>query len=288
MSRSALADALRNYDALLPTITDRLDSGLISAPGSRVRIFANFGAGTDHIDLGAARRAGIAVTNTPDALTEATAEIAVLLMLMAARRSGEGEREVRGKAWEGWRPTHLLGRSLSGLTLGLIGFGRIAQATAAKARGLGMTIRYASRSPADAAIDKALGASRAESIAALAAEADVLSLHIPGGVATHHLVDEALLAVMKPDAILINTARGSVVDEAAVARALLAGRLGAVGLDVYEREPEVYPDLLAHPRAVLLPHLGSATEETRIAMGMQAATNLEAFFSGVPLPNGLA
>jgi lactate dehydrogenase-like 2-hydroxyacid dehydrogenase len=288
MSRAALCAAMLEYDALVPTITDRLDAELIATEGRRVRIFANFGAGLDHVDLAAARTQGLVVTNTPDALTEATAEVAVLLMLMSARRAGEGERELRAGLWTGWRPTHLIGQSLAGRTLGLIGFGRIAQRTAAKARGLGMAIRYFSRSAATPEVEAALGATRAPSLKVLAAEADVLSLHVPGGPETRHLVDRAFLAGVKAGAILINTARGSVVDEDALAEALDDGRLAAVGLDVYEHEPRVHPGLLASSRAVLLPHLGSATVEARTAMGMQAAANLDAFFAGREPPDRVA
>ncbi|MFL5239831.1 MAG: 2-hydroxyacid dehydrogenase [Rhizomicrobium sp.] len=278
--RDALEAAMREHDALLTTITDRIDAALIASEGRRVRIIANFGTGTDHIDVDAARRAGIVVTNTPDALTEAAAEMTILLMLMAARRAGEGERVLRAGEWEGWGPTHMIGQGLAGRTLGLVGFGRIAQRTAAKARGLGMSVRYFSRSRAPAEVETELGATPAESLAALAAEADVLSLHVPGGPATRHLIDREMLTRMKPTAILVNTARGSVVDEAALAEALAERRIGAAGLDVYEREPEVEPMLLLLPNVVLLPHLGSATIEARTAMGMQAADNLEDYFSG--------
>ncbi len=275
-----LAAAMAGHDALLPTITDRIDAALLGRPDRRVRIIANYGAGVDHIDLDAARAAGVVVTNTPDVLTEATAEIAILLMLMASRRAGEGERELRDGRWTGWRPSHLIGQGLAGRTLGLVGFGRIGQATAAKARGLGMRIRYASRSRAAPEVEAALGAERAASLQALAADSDVLSLHVPGGEATRHLLDAALLSVMPRHAIVVNTARGSVIDEAALAEALAEGRIAGVGLDVYEHEPVVHPGLLAHPRAVLLPHLGSATIEARTAMGMRAVANLDAFFRG--------
>jgi lactate dehydrogenase-like 2-hydroxyacid dehydrogenase len=288
MSRQDLRAAMRDCDGLVPTITDRIDADILETPGRRVRILANFGAGTDHIDLTTARDHGIAVTNTPDALTEATAELAILLMLMAARRAGEGERELRSGEWTGWRPTHLVGQGLAGRTLGLVGFGRIAQRTAFKALGLGMKIRYFARSQAPHDVETALQATRAASASALAAEADILSLHVPGGEATRHMIDGALLSKMKPTAILVNTARGSVIDEAALAEALDQGQLAAVGLDVYEREPDVHPALLAHARAVLLPHLGSATAEARNAMGMQAADNLQAFFAGKELPNRVA
>ena len=268
------------HDGLVSTITDRIDATLIGMKNRRVRIIANFGAGTDHIDVAAAKEARLVVTNTPDALTEATAELAIMLMLMAARRAGEGERVLRSGEWRGWGPTHMIGQGLSGRTLGLIGFGRIAQSTAAKARGLGMAIRYFSRSRASAEVEDRLQASPAESLKALAAEADIVSVHVPGGPATRHLVDGQFLALMKPTAILVNTARGSVVDEAALAQVLAQGSIAAAGLDVYEREPEVEPMLLSLPNMVLLPHLGSATIEARTAMGMQAVDNLEDYFAG--------
>ncbi len=285
LDRDELADALRRYDVLVSTITDRIDADLFAIDGLQVKLIANFGAGVDHIDLTAAKRAGVAVTNTPDALTDATAELAILLMLMAARRAGEGERELRAGGWTGWRPTHLIGMGLTGRVLGLVGFGRIAQATAVRARGLGMTIRYYSRKPADPAVTAALDAERCDSLEALARVSDVVSLHVPGGVATHHMVDAAFLAGMRPDAILVNTARGSVIDEAALADALATGALAAAALDVYEHEPRVHPRLLDHPRSVLLPHLGSATTETRTAMGMQVITNIDAFLGRADLPN---
>jgi lactate dehydrogenase-like 2-hydroxyacid dehydrogenase len=210
-------------------------------------------------------------------------------MLMAARRAGEGERELRAGRWTGWRPSHLIGRSIQGRTLGLVGFGRIAQATARRARdGFGMTIRYFSRNRAPEAIEQALGAVRASSLEELVAEADVVSLHTPGGAETRHLVDADLLRAMRRETIVVNTARGSVIDEAALADALAEGRIAAAGLDVYEREPTIHPRLLELENAVLLPHLGSATIESRTAMGMRAAANLEAFFAGEPVPDRVA
>ena len=274
-----LAQAMRDYDALCPTITDRLNAEILGIADARVRIIANFGAGVDHVDLSAARAAGITVTNTPDVLTDATAELAILLMLMAARRGGEGERQLRAGGWSGWAPTHMIGQSIVGKTLGLVGFGRIAQTTAERARaGFGMKIAYYSRRRAPAEIEAKLEARYVPSLEALAAEADILSLHTPGGAETRHLVDAALLALMKPSTILVNTASGTVVDEAALAEALSTRRIAAAGLDVYEKEPQVYPALIGLENAVLLPHLGSATIETRVAMGMRAAANLEAFF----------
>jgi lactate dehydrogenase-like 2-hydroxyacid dehydrogenase len=289
LARSALAGALREFDALVPTITDRIDAGLLTAGPLKTRIIANFGAGIEHVDLDAARRANIMVTNTPGALTEATAEIAVLLMLMAARRAGEGERMLRAGQWPGWAPTQLLGRDLRGKTLGLVGFGRIARATAGRARALlDVRVAYHSRSRASADDERELGAKYHDSLGELLAASDIVSLHCPGGPETHHLLNREALQRMRPGAILINTARGSVVDEAALADALSRGVISAAGLDVYEDEPRVHPDLLARENVVLLPHLGSATLETRTAMGMRAADNLDAFFTGTPPPNRVA
>jgi lactate dehydrogenase-like 2-hydroxyacid dehydrogenase len=283
-----LADAMHTYDALMPTITNRLGADIL-VPGTRVKAIANYGAGFEHIDLDAARAAGIVVTNTPDVLTEATAELAILLMLMAARRAGEGERELRAGGWTGWRPMHSIGRTIVGKRLGLVGFGRIAQATAKMAReGFGMEIFYTSRSRAPEEVEQALGATYVDSLDDLAASVDVLSLHTPGGPETRHLVDAALLARMRPHTIVVNTARGSVIDEAALADALANGRIAAAGLDVFEREPEVHPGLRDLDNAVLLPHLGSATIEARTAMGMRAAANLEAFFDGSDPPDRIA
>lgn len=280
-----LRAAMGDYDALCPTVSDRVPAEVLSAPGARVRIIANYGAGYEHIDLEAAKAAGIAVTNTPDVLTDATAELALLLMLTAARRSGEGERELRAGAWQGWSPTHLLGQSLAGKTLGLVGYGRIARATADRARAaLGMKIAYHSRRRAEDEGDAAYH----DTLESLAEASDVLSLHTPGGAATHHLIDARVLRRMKPTAILINTARGSVVNENDLAQALQDGVIAGAGLDVYQGEPAVNPALLQAPNAVLSPHLGSATVETRVAMGMRAADNLDRFFAGEPLLDQVA
>jgi len=280
-----LRAAMTEYDALCPTVSDKVPAEVLSARGARVRIIANYGAGYEHIDLDAAKGAGLIVTNTPDVLTDATSELALLLMLMAARRAGEGERELRAGEWSGWRPTHLLGQSLAGKILGLVGYGRIARATAERARAaLGMRIAYHSRRRAE---DED-GAVYYDSLEALAEASDVLSLHTPGGPQTHHLIDAALLKRMKPSAILINTARGSVVNEDDLAQALSGGVIAGAGLDVYQGEPAINPALLTAPNLVLLPHLGSATLETRTAMGMRVADNLDRFFDGEPLLDRVA
>lgn len=281
MSAAALREAMTRYDALCPTVTDAIDANVLSVPGATVRIIGNFGVGTNHIDVAAANRANIVVTNTPDVLTDATADLAILLMLMTCRRAGEGERELRAQRWCGWRPTHLLGQSVTGKTLGLVGFGRIAQATARRAHhGFGMSILYYGRKRATPEIERECNAQFVASLDELVSRSDVLSLHCPGGAETHHLINRARIALMQPTAILVNTARGSVVDEAALAEALAARKIAGAGLDVYEREPQVEAQLLSLENVVLLPHLGSATTETRNAMGMRVVQNLDRFFSG--------
>jgi len=289
LTSEQLRAAMCGYDALCPTVTDRIDATVLETPGRRVRLIGNFGVGYNHIDVAAAQRLGIRVSNTPDVLTDTTAELALLLLLMATRRAGEGERELRAGRWSGWRPTHLMGASLAGKRLGLIGFGRIAQATARKAHAaFGMRIAYHGRHRAAPEVESQTGAEFFASVDDLVASSDAVSLHCPGGAETFHLIDAARLARMKPTAVLINTARGPVVDEAALAAALAAGRIAAAGLDVYEQEPRVHPDLLALENVVLLPHLGSATVETRTAMGMRVAANLDAFFAGQPLRDPVA
>lgn len=280
----ALRRAMSEYDALCPTVTDRIDAEVLTAPGRRVQLIGNFGVGFNHIDVETAKRLGIRVSNTPDVLTDTTAELAILLLLMCTRRACEGEREVRAGQWTGWRPTHLLGQSLAGKTLGLIGFGRIAQATARKAhQAFGMRIAYNGRRRSSAAIEQETGAEFIDSVDDLVASCDVVSLHCPSGPATHHLINAERLRLMKRSAVLINTARGPVVDEAALVDALTRRVIAAAGLDVYEQEPRVHAGLLHLDNVVLLPHLGSATVETRTAMGMRVAENLEAFFAGKAL-----
>lgn len=289
LGREGLLSALRSYDALSPTITDKLDADLLQIPGLKTRIIANFGAGFEHIDLAAAKRANIIVTNTPDALTDSTAELTILLILMASRRAGEGERALRAGKWTGWTPTQLLGTDVKGKTLGLVGFGRIAKEAARRARAaMGMRIAYHSRSRAPADEEAAFGAEYHSSLESLLGASDVVSLHCPGGDATHHLIDAQALARMKPTALLINTARGSVIDEEALAAALAQRRIAAAGLDVYEHEPAVPASLQELENVVLLPHLGSATLEARTAMGMQMADNLDSFFGGKAPPNRVA
>lgn len=282
LDEQAWRSALETCDAVCPTVIDRITASLLEGGPVRARLLANYGVGVSHIDLEACRRAGIAVTNTPDVLTDCTADLAIALMLMVARRAGEGERLIRSQGWNGWRPTALIGTRVSGKTLGLIGFGRIGQATAQRAHhGFGMSVLYHARHRAPLEIEAKYNARYYESLEQLLGSADFVSLHTPGGVETRHLLDARRLAQMKPSAVLINTSRGEVIDEQALADALRRNVIAGAGLDVYEHEPKVEAGLLSLENVVLLPHLGSATHETRIAMGMRVAQNLERFFAGL-------
>jgi lactate dehydrogenase-like 2-hydroxyacid dehydrogenase len=289
LTPAELAEALRTADGLLPTVTDKVTRELLETPGRRVRIVANFGVGFNNIDVAAAKACGVTVTNTPDVLTDDTADIAITLLLMVARRAGEGERHVRSGAWTGWRPTHMLGAKVSGKTLGLIGFGRIAKAVAKRAHhGFGMRVLFTDPYPPKPEEAKALGAEQRETVEDVLREADFISLHCPATPETRHLINAERLRQMRREAFLINTARGDVVDEAALVAALEAGAIAGAGLDVYEREPIVSPELLTMENVALLPHLGSATLETRVAMGMRALENLRLFFAGQPVRDRVA
>jgi lactate dehydrogenase-like 2-hydroxyacid dehydrogenase len=280
MSADALKEAMRTADALMPCVADRISADIINTPGRHVKLIANYGVGFNNIDIAAAKDAGVLVSNTPDVLTEATADLAMTLLLMTARRAGEGERHVRHAQWTGWRPTHMMGTMVTGKTLGLVGFGRIARAVTKKAHdGFGMTVIFHDPLVATGT----LGAEPRPSLDAVLQEADFVSLHCPALPETRHLMNAQRFGEMKPSAILINTARGDVVDEAALVAALGRGQIAGAGLDVYEREPAVSPELLAMENVVLLPHLGSATLETREAMGRRALENITLFFAGAPL-----
>ena len=283
MGSADLTAALQDYDAVLPTLGDAFSAAVFAAvPSPRAKILANFGVGYNHIDVAAAKAAGIAVTNTPGAVTDATADIALTLILMTARRAGEGERLVRSGQWTGWHPTQMLGMHVTGKRLGVIGMGRIGQAIARRCHfGFGMEVVFHNRSAVDpgfparqAPLDEVMGA-------------DVVVVAVPGGPATRHMIGAEALAAMRPHAIFVNIARGDVVDEAALAAALTEGRIAGAGLDVYEFEPKVTPALLALENVTLLPHLGTAALEVREAMGMMAVDNLFAWADGRPLPNAV-
>lgn len=280
---SALGRALRIADGLVVTVTDRLDAEALDVGPDGAGIVANFGVGYNHIDIAAATANGIVVTNTPGVLTDDTADLAIMLMLMAGRRAGEGERHVRSGAWTGWRPTHMMGTRLTGVTLGIVGMGRIGRAVAQRARaGFGMRVVFWQPNPINSDGFDALPCT---SLDELLAVSDVVSIHCPATPQTRHLIDARALALMRPGAILVNTARGDVVDETALAAALRAGRLAGAGLDVYAHEPRINPELLDLENVVLLPHLGSATLQSRVAMGMRAVDNLVAFFAGREPPD---
>lgn len=276
--------ALRDHDVVLASLGDAFGAEVFAAvPAPRARLIANFGVGTNHIDVAAARAAGVAVTNTPGAVTDATADIAMTLILMTARRAGEGERLVRSGRWEGWHPTQMLGLHVSGKTVGIIGMGRIGRAIARRCHhGFGMRVKFFNRSPV---ADPGVPAEQVAGLADLLGTVDIVVIAVPGGAGTRHLIDAAALALMRPGAILVNIARGEVVEEAALIAALGAGRIAGAGLDVYEFEPEVPEALRRLENAVLLPHLGTAALEVREEMGMMALANAIAHLEGRTLPN---
>ncbi|ARC88182.1 D-glycerate dehydrogenase [Rhodovulum sp. MB263] len=283
LSPDELRAALTGYDIVLPTLGDAFSAAVFAdVPVPRARLLANFGVGFNHIDVAAARSVGVAVTNTPGAVTDATADIGMMLILMSCRRAGEGERLVRAGRWQGWHPTQMLGLHVTGRTVGILGMGNIGQAIARRCHfGFGMEVLYHSRSPK--VLDfpaRALGSPEA-----LAAEVDILVSAVPGGAATRHLIGAGVLAAMKPTAHLVNISRGEVVDEAALIAALEAGKIAGAGLDVYEFEPEVPEALRGRENVTLLPHLGTATLEVRTAMGLMAVENIRAHLDGRPLPD---
>ena len=283
-----LASRCAGAEALVVCPADPMTAAAIAALPDSVRILATFSVGTDHIDLAAARARGLVVTNTPDVLTDATAEIALLLMLGAARRAPEGERLARAaqgtpEAWSGWAPTQLLGRQLTGKRLAILGMGRIGQAVGQRARAFGMVIHYSNRSRLPPELEQ--GATFHADPEAMLAIADILSLHCPATAETKGWLNARRIGLMPPGAIVVNTARGAVVDDEALIAALKTGRLFAAGLDVYDGEPRLNPGYQALPNAFLLPHLGSATVETRNAMGFKALDNLDAFFAGREPPD---
>jgi lactate dehydrogenase-like 2-hydroxyacid dehydrogenase len=289
LGAEGLTEAMRSADGVLTTVTDKVTAEVLSTEPRRAKIVANFGVGFNNIDVEAAKARGVAVSNTPDVLTDATADLAITLLLMVARRTGEGERHLRGGQWTGWRPTHMMATHVTGKTLGLVGMGRIARAVARRAHhGFGMKVIYHDPFPPPADVAAALGAEPRAELDAVLREADFVSLHCPATPETRHLMNRERLASMRPDAFLVNTARGDVVDEGALVEALQQKKIAGAGLDVFEREPEVTRALLSMENVVLLPHLGSATTETRVAMGMRAVENLRLFFGGKPLRDRVA
>ena len=282
LSRAEIDAALSDYDAVLPTLGDVFSADVFpEAP--RCGILANFGVGFNHIDAQAARKLGVEVTNTPGAVTDATADIAMTLMLMTCRRAGEGERMVRAGRWPGWHPTQLLGMHVTGKTLGVVGMGRIGKAIAQRAQGgFGMKVVFYNRSRVEGL---KIEAEQLDSVEAVMREADVVVLAVPATPQTHHLIGEQALTALGPQGYLVNIARGDVVDEAALIEALAAGRIAGAGLDVYEFEPKVPQALCEMENVTLLPHMGTSAQEVREQMGLMAVDNLIAFAKGDPVPN---
>ena len=285
MTQAQLVEAVKSADVLVPTVTDKIDAAVLSQASDRLRLIASFGTGVDHIDLASARQRGITVTNTPGVLTEDTADMTMALMLAAARRMGEGERVVRAGQWAGWSPTAMLGARLLGKRMGIVGMGRIGQALARRARGFGLAIHYHNRKRVHGEIERELEATYWESLDQMLARMDIISVNCPHTPASFHLLSARRLKLMKPTAIIVNTARGEVIDENALVRMLKAGELAGAGLDVYEHEPQVNPKLLELERVVLLPHMGSATLEGRIDMGEKVIINIKTFADGHKPPD---
>ena len=285
MSQAELIEAVKEADVLVPTVTDRIDASVLSHAGPKLRLIASFGTGVDHIDLKTARQRGITVTNTPGVLTEDTADMTMALILAVSRRLSEGERLVRAGKWTGWSPTSMLGQRIWGKRLGIIGMGRIGQAVARRARGFGLSIHYHNRRRVHESIEQELEATYWESLDQMLARMDIISVNCPHTPATYHLLSARRLKLLRPDAIIVNTSRGEVIDENALARLLAAGELAGAGLDVFEHEPAINPRLLKLENVVLLPHMGSATIEGRMAMGEKVLINIKTFVDGHAPPD---
>lgn len=285
LTRTERRAAMALYDGILPTLGDNFNENVLQGGPHRCKILANFGVGYNHIDVGLAAKNGIVVSNTPGAVTDATADIALMLMLMTARRASEGERMVRAGQWEGWHPTQMLGLHLSGKRLGIVGMGRIGQAIAKRAHfGFGMQVAYFNRSKKDVDVP----ATQLLSLKTLASNVDILVVAVPGGPETKHIINAEVFKDMQPHSHFVNISRGDVVDENALITALQTGEIAGAGLDVYENEPSVPEALLKLENVALLPHLGTAALEVRTAMGMMAVENLRAFFEGQEVPNRVA
>ena len=288
MSQAALVEAVKTADVLVPTVTDKIDAAIIAQAGDQLRLIANFGNGVDNIDVASAVQRGITVTNTPGVLTDDTADMTIALILAVARRIAEGARVITDDEWGGWSPTWMLGRRITGKRLGIVGMGRIGQALARRASAFGLSIHYHNRRRIDARTEEALNATYWDSLDQMLARMDVVSVNCPHTPATYHLLSARRLKLMKPDAILVNTARGEIVDETALARMLEAGELAGAGLDVFEHEPAVNPRLLKlarQHRVVVLPHMGSATHEGRADMGEKVIVNIKTFMDGHKPPD---
>lgn len=287
MSQSALAHAMREADVLVPTVTDRIDGRLLAQAGDKLRLIAQFGTGVDNIDVESAIARGITVTNTPSVLTEDTADMTMALILSVPRRLVEGVDYLQERAatWTGWSPTWMLGRRIWGKKLGILGMGRIGQAVARRAKAFGLEIHYHNRHTVNAAVEEELGATYWESLDRMLAEVDILSINCPHTPATYHLLNSRRLKLMKPEAYIVNTARGEVIDENALVGALQNDEIAGAGLDVFEQEPAVNPSLINHRKVVLLPHMGSATIEGRLEMGEKVLINIRTWVDGHKPPD---
>ena len=285
MSQAQLIEAVKEAEVLVPTVTDRIDAAVLSQAGPQLKLIASFGTGVDHIDLKTARQRGITVTNTPGVLTEDTADMTMALILAVPRRLAEGERLVRTGEWQGWAPTGMLGHRVNGKRLGIIGMGRIGSAVARRAKGFGMSIHYHNRRRVHPGLEEELEATYWESLDQMLSRMDIISVNCPHTPATFHLLSARRLKLLREDAYIVNTSRGEVVDENALARALEAGELAGAGLDVFEREPAINPKLIRADNVVLLPHMGSATIEGRIAMGEKVIISIKTFVDGHTPPD---
>ncbi|SUS08863.1 Glyoxylate reductase [Candidatus Defluviicoccus seviourii] len=285
LGKPGLLEAVKDADVLVPTVTDRITAAIIEAAGDRLRLIANYGAGVDHIDLKAARARGVTVTNTPDVLTEDTADMTMALILAVPRRLTEGERIIRAGKWGGWSPTWMLGHRVSGKRLGIVGMGRIGQAVARRARAFNMSIHYHNRRRVDPDIEAELEATYHQSLDQMLARMDFITVHCPHTPATYHLLSARRMKLLPPHAYIVNTARGEIIDELALVRMLRAGEIAGAALDVYENEPAVNPKLLGLDNVVLLPHMGSATLEGRIGMGECVLINIRSHIDGHTPPN---
>ncbi len=280
MGREQLVAAMNDCDVLVPTVTDHIDAEIIAEAPARLKLIANYGAGVNHIDLAAAKAKGIMVTNTPGVFTDDTADLTMALILNVPRRLGEGHRMMRGGEWQGWSPTGMLGHRIGGKTLGIIGFGRIGEAVAIRAKAFGLNIIYNKRTRLPASVEDELGVAFEPDLDRLVARSDIITLHCPLTPETNKIIDADRIGMMKPDAYVINSSRGELIDEEALIAALGSGRIGGAGLDVYTHEPAVDPRLFAIPNVVLLPHLGSATFEGREASGERVITNIRMWADG--------
>jgi glyoxylate reductase len=285
LDAARLAAAVARADVLVPTITDRIDQRVVAAAGERLRLIANFGAGFDHIDVTAANEKGITVTNTPGVLTDDTADMTMGLIMAVSRRVVEGAEAIRDGKFHGWSPTWMLGRRVGGKRLGIIGMGRIGQALARRARAFGLAIHYHNRRPVSPRIAEELEATYWESLDQMLARMDVISVNCPHTPGTYHLLSARRLKLIRPHAIVVNTARGEIIDEASLANMLEAGEIAGAGLDVFEHEPAVNPKLLKLPNVVLLPHMSSATIEGRIDMGEKVIVNIRTWMDGHKPPD---